>query len=475
MNTTQSTLLIPVELQVRELEPKLLLACAAAMRGFTAMIGPRREMHFYLYAFPKSIYLSKSTTNASKNVFRYLGKLGSKVAVWDEEALVALPPRLYYRHRLSPKSIGFVSHLFAWGEQNAELWRHYPNLPEGIPIHVTGNPRGDLLRSELRDYYEEDVRALRGEYGDFVLVNSNFNLINAYHEDMNLLMPGPNPGDDLVLSRRSKSLGLDREYAGGFTAYKKAILKSFEELVPALAREFPDHTIVLRPHPAENQEIYHRLGKTSEGVRVINKGNVVPWLLAAKALIHNGCTTGIEAYALGTPALAYRRSVQERFDNDFHQLPNALSHECFSYEELRDTLRQILDGHKGLADGEDRKALMNRNLAAQDGPMACERILDVLEQIIDDMSRDPEPALSEKLKTRVWSMRRRLKKSLRGYRANMSHNRADFLKHRYPDISLEEMRRRVARFQQLLGHQEELQVEQFARRFFRISRQGNRA
>ena len=474
MKSSKPTLLIPVELQVRELEPKLLLACAAAMRGFTAMIGPRREMHFYLYAFPKCIYLSKSTTNASKNVFRTLGKMGSKIAVWDEEALVALPPRLYYRHRLSPKSIGFVSHLLAWGEQNAELWRQYPNLPEGLPIHVTGNPRGDLLRSEMRDYYEDDVRALHEEYGNFVLVNSNFNLINAYHADMNLLMPGPNPGDGMVLSRRSKSLGLDREYAEGFTAYKKAILKSFEELIPALAREFPKHTIVLRPHPAENQEIYHRLGKTSERVHVINKGNVVPWLLAAKALIHNGCTTGIEAYALGTPALAYRRSVQERFDNDFHQLPNALSYECFSFEELKDTLQQILSGQQGVADGEERRALMNSNLAAQNGPMACERILDVLDQIIQDMSREPEPSMSEKLKTRVWSIRRRLKKRLRGYRPNMSHNKADFLKHRYPDIPLEEMRRRVARFQQLLGHQEELKVEKFASRFFRITRQGIR-
>jgi surface carbohydrate biosynthesis protein len=430
-------------------------------------------MHFYLHAFPKSIYLSKSTTNASKNVFRYLGKMGSKIAVWDEEALVALPPRLYYRHRLSPKSINYVSHLLAWGEQNAKLWRQYPNLPKDIPIHITGNPRGDLLRSELRGYYEDDVKALREEYGDFVLVNSNFNLINAYHTDMNLLMPGPNPGDGLVLSRRSKSLGLDREYAEGFTAFKKAILKSFEELVPALAREFPDYTIVLRPHPAENQEIYHRLGETSEGVRVINKGNVVPWLLAARALIHNGCTTGIEAYALGTPALAYRKIVEEQYDRDFHQLPNALSHECFSFVELKSTLKKILDDQLGVADGDERKALLNRNLAAQSGPLACERVIDVLEKIIEDMSRAPEPSMLNKLKTRVWSNRRRLKKRLRGYRSNMSHNRADFLKHRYPNISLEEMRQRVARFQRLLGHDEELKVEQFANQFFRISRHRN--
>ena len=475
MRKNKQTLLIPVELQVRELEPKLLLACAAAMRGFTAMIGPRREMHFYLHAFPKSIYLSKSTTNASKNVFRYLEKMGSQIAVWDEEALVALPPKLYYRHRLSPVSMSYVSHLLAWGEHNAKLWRQYPNLPHGIPIHITGNPRGDLLRSELRGYYESDVKALRAKYGNFILINSNFAMVNAYHTDMNLLMPGSNPGDRPILTRRAKSMGLDRDYAEGLSAYKQAILDSFIELVPSLAQAFPDYTIVLRPHPAENQSIYHRLEESSERVRVINKGNVVPWLLAARALIHNGCSTGIEAYALGTPALAYRRSTQEQYDNDFLQLPNALSHECFSFEELKGTLQQIFKGQLGVAGGADRRALLESHLAAQSGPMACDRILDVAQQIVEEMLRVPDPTIFDMLKTRVWSNRRRLKKRLRGYRANMSHNRADFLKHRYPSISLEEMRQRVGRFQQLLGHKEELNVEQFATQFFRISRQHNRA
>ena len=34
MNTRKNLLLIPVENQVRELDPKLLLACIAAQRGF---------------------------------------------------------------------------------------------------------------------------------------------------------------------------------------------------------------------------------------------------------------------------------------------------------------------------------------------------------------------------------------------------------------------------------------------------------
>jgi hypothetical protein len=114
---------------------------------------------------------------------------------------------------------------------------------------------------------------------------------------------------------------------------------------------------------------------------------------------------------------------------------------------------------------------MESHLAAQSGPLACDRILDVAQQIIEDMSRVPDPTIFDRLKTRVWSNRRQFKKRLRGYRPNMSHNKADFLKHRYPNISLGEMRQRTARFQHLLGHEEELKVEQFANQFFRISRQ----
>ena len=89
MTEPKATLLIPVELQVRELEPKLLLACVAARRGYTAVVGPRRELHFQIPKFKRSIYLSKSTTNASNNVFRILDRLGPKIGVWDEEAVAS--------------------------------------------------------------------------------------------------------------------------------------------------------------------------------------------------------------------------------------------------------------------------------------------------------------------------------------------------------------------------------------------------
>jgi hypothetical protein len=50
----------------------------------------------------------------------------------------------------------------------------------------------------------------------------------------------------------------------------------------------------------------------------------------------------------------------------------------------------------------------------------------------------------------------------------MSHNRPAFLRHRYPEISIENISQRISQFQQLLGHQKELKIQKVANHFFEI-------
>jgi surface carbohydrate biosynthesis protein len=142
MSTDKRLLLIPVENQVRELDPKLLLACVAARRGFSSVIGSRRELEFRIDSYPRSIYLGKSMTGRSVIFFRLAKKFDHEIVTWDEEALVHLPPETYFSRRLHPDAIRLVSHLFAWGQDNVELWRQYPQLPDNLPIHSVGIPTG---------------------------------------------------------------------------------------------------------------------------------------------------------------------------------------------------------------------------------------------------------------------------------------------------------------------------------------------
>ena len=91
MYDSNKLLLIPVENQVRELDPKLLLACIAARRGFTSAIGSRLQLDFHIASFPRGLYLSKSFTVRSIKMFKILRKLGHEIFAWDEEALVQCP------------------------------------------------------------------------------------------------------------------------------------------------------------------------------------------------------------------------------------------------------------------------------------------------------------------------------------------------------------------------------------------------
>ena len=102
MKKNNYTLLIPVENQVRELDPKLLLACIGATRGFSSLIGFRREMHFHLASFPRGIYLSKSVTAASDMMFEIMRKFGHAIVAYyggdttvEEKGYLTLNPIRY--------------------------------------------------------------------------------------------------------------------------------------------------------------------------------------------------------------------------------------------------------------------------------------------------------------------------------------------------------------------------------------------
>jgi surface carbohydrate biosynthesis protein len=466
LKTKEASLIIPVEGQVRELDAKLLLACVAANHGFSSVIGPRKEINFRLSSFQRGIYLSKSMRSGSDKVFRILRKLGHEIVAWDEDALVHLPADTYFSRRISPVAIQYVSHLLAWGQENADLWEQHDRFPRGIPIHVTGNCRGDLLRPEMRPYFKKEVEQIRDTYGDFILVNTNFNHVNAFYPNRNLFQPVMRAGEMAVFGRAAK--GMTREFAEGFEKHKKALFESFQELIPALDREFADYTIVVRPHPVEKHDVYKKLAERCKKVRVTNEGNIVPWLIGANALIHNGCTTGVEAYAMDVPAISYRPVVNDYYDDGFYRLPNRLSHQCFGLQELKTKLGKILAGELGAVDDAESKFMFNHHLAAQEGPLASERIVEVLAKIMEGRHKPSKPALRHRLQGLLMSFWRSRKKRLRSSAKN-SHNRPEFLQHRYPGISLEELSDRLQRFQQLIGATAHLKVTCIADQVFRIS------
>jgi hypothetical protein len=332
-----------------------------------------------------------------------------------------------------------------------------------MPIHVTGNPRCDMLRPEMRPFYEPEVEKIRQTYGNFILVNTNFNHVNAFFPAQNLFRPVKRAGKAPQFGKAA--IGMSREYAEGLRDHKLAVFKTFKQLIPTLDKTFSDHTIVVRPHPTENQQVYQDIAGDCQRVKVTNDGNVVPWLMATDVVIHNGCTTGVEAYMMGVPAVSYRAAIDETYDMGFYRLPNLISHQCFDVDHLLETLTKIIKGELSTANGDERRALANQYLAAQDGPLACERIADVLVKKMERRPVLPKPPLSDRLLGKGLAAWRRLAKYVRQHLPGKQAPPA-FHRHRYPGISLQELMNRVSKIQQVLGDTRSIKAEKISDQIF---------
>ncbi len=434
------TLIIPVETQVREMDAKLLLACCAAERGYRVVIGSRAYVHFAIAGLPRGTYIAKSMRGMSDLMFRLIRQLGHDIIAWEEEALVHPPADVFYTLRLSPLTMPYVSDLFAWGEENRELLAGYPHLPAQLRMHVTGNPRGDMLRPELRGYFDADVRALRAEFGDFVMINTNFTDVNPYLPGLGLFVPSKDGSTPAKFGQAGK--GMPRPFAEGLRAHKQAIIDNFLAMIPELERALPGMNLVLRPHPSEHHGVYHELARRCSRVHVVHRGNALPWLLACRALVHNGCTTAVEGYAMGVPAVAYLKPFDARYDMDFQGLPNRLSAQCFDMEELTTMVRAVVNGTAPAFNTPERDALMDHYVTARKGTLASERILDVLDAKVRQNGVRP-PATVTRLRAAAMA---NIKAAVtRLYMHRPGRNRANYHDHRFPRLDAPDVAKLIGR------------------------------
>ena len=131
---------------------------------------------------------------------------------------------------------------------------------------------------------------------------------------------------------------------------------------------------------------------------------------------------------------------------------------------------KIFAGELGAADGNENKALIDYHLAATNGPLACERIVEVIEQITTGRSQRSDPTVINRMDGWYQATTRRLVKRLLSYLPD-SHNRPEFHRHRYPGTSLDEVRERVSRIEKALGDCRVSEVNRISSEIFQISPQ----
>ena len=305
---------IHLEVSVRELDSKLLLAVIAASRGHEIIISDQESIIKGLERklLTPGIFHTKSLTPGITKIIKHkkLIDTGCKITSIDEEGgLVDYGYEQFVRMRYSRKTIKQASAVFTWGPEDQKiLKKFFPDYAK--KIHMTGSPRVDLWKPIFYDYWKNNHKK---HTKPFLLIPSNQGFTVSHINDRIKHLEKAE-----YFKKEPKLIHkiLNRE------SEQFKIISYFIEAIKKLAYKNKNFDIIIRPHPAENIEIWKIFFQKFPNVYVNRDDGVSLWIKNAFAILHNGCTTAIEASFFKKPIITYapfKAHYSRKLANDLGQ------------------------------------------------------------------------------------------------------------------------------------------------------------
>jgi surface carbohydrate biosynthesis protein len=444
----EKLLILPAEIHSREFDARLLHAMLAMQRGWTVIVGSKALINRSIWRFPPSVYLCQTLTHKRRTMLKLLRRLGHVSFGWDEEGLIYLDRDVYLMRRVSSETLALLEKLVTWGQQGADDIDHRA-VPVGLAALPLGNPRFDLVRPELHGLYAKEVAEIKARFGDFVLIDTNFSSFNPI-----ISLHDLKPRE---MSKKNQPIAGEQERFQRLLLHRKEIYEHFRTDLPRYVSEHPNIKFVLRTHPGENEQTWKDLFLGLPNVSVTRDGSSVPWLIAAKALIHNSCTTAVEAAIIGLTPISYGPIVSL---NDESALPNPISHRVSDFRQLTAAIAKSFKGT--LAMGQPQRTILHRFVSAIDGPLSSNRVMDQLDELLPHVGKSHHV-----IRSTAWlvGFLRDLYKQSR-----KEHITDRYLEKVFPVVEAESVQLRLTEMAAALNVKDEFKVRQISDNIFELSK-----
>jgi hypothetical protein len=149
-------------------------------------------------------------------------------------------------------------------------------------------------------------------------------------------------------------------------------------MIKEISKKFPDANFIIRPHPSEDILNWKNALSGLKNVHVIFEGSAIDWIMGALVVIHTGCTTGIESWALRKPVIAYNPNKEEGIEPP---LPNKFGMKIDNIKKLYETLTKIVKGELKFEIKKEQLDIARSYIESVTGDYSATRFLNSLDNM----------------------------------------------------------------------------------------------
>ena len=454
---------IHVEISVRELDNKLLLATLAASKGHQVIISDISGIVSGINQgiLAPGIFHTKSLTPTKKKIARHqtFVNKGFLITSIDEEAGLDIDGyEEFSKTRYSEHTIGQSSMIFGWGPDDVETLK-LDYSKHSSKILKTGSPRADLWKPLFADYWNWNIPRNTPKK-PFLLISSNLTFANnmlSFHE---------------IIINHKRAGYYQREpwlfnYHFGVTAEHYLTTAAFIKAIQHLSKHNNGYDIVFRPHPVENIEIWKTFLDGIPNVHVIREGCISAWVNKAFAVMHNGCSTAFEATVSKKPVVTYVPYLQ-KYGNE---PPNKLGYRVETSEELLNKINSIFDNLKSEGQKNVNKPLpdtVSKKIFIDDDELAADKIV----KIWDSLANENFSQTSNWIKFQWFLKAIKFKRMVGKVLKKLFPSRFGSYKENYkfPSLNIHDISKRINSLRRVLGIDEKLECKLLSERTILIKR-----
>lgn len=327
-------LLVPIEILARERDSRILISLKLLklnpewkiILGRTEMVGSYwRNKNDN----KKFIFLSKGP-NFSKSYFQKLISKNGYYFLLDEEGAIfsKFVEKNWTRGGKNNDLVKYISKILFWGNITKEnYFQNHKDFINEEKIEICGNPRFDLSKKNYRNYFR--FLSNKNNLTNFIMIDTAFAVYNnivsldAQKEHWTKVIKYTGRGDIAA----NKWYDLTKKTYD----FQSKLLPKFIEGIKYIARNLPDYDFLLRPHPSEDVNTYKRNLKEIKNIKISNHDSAVSKFINAKMIIHNGCSTAVEACLGDIPSICF---LPENSVDQIQELPRKISYIAENKEDL---------------------------------------------------------------------------------------------------------------------------------------------